>query len=185
MPSDAAVRRYRRQISVYRARTAGLLVATWDRLDRHDREDLDTYLQATAPALAGAKRASVSLSAAFFALVLDIPPVGVDPDAIAVNVNVEGPFLAMWHAFSEGRPFDEALAAGRSMAQANGFDWVQSAARRTGDHVAEASGREVRWRRVPGANACDWCRMVARDDYRTAESADFGHNRDDCDVMPA
>lgn len=91
----------------------------------------------------------------------------------------------MWHAFTMERPFEEALRVGRSTAQAVGFDFVQSSARRTGDVAAARSGVDVTWRRVPGAKSCDWCRLVAGQTYRTAESADFGHERDDCDVVPA
>lgn len=180
-----AIRRYKAQIAAYRTRTSAVLASNWDRLPAYDRANIDAYLKATAAPLAGAKRAAVSLSAAFFALSMKVPTVGVNPNDITPRVNLEGPFLAMWHAFSEGRPYDEALAAGRSMAEANGFQFVQSASRLTGDFVAAASGREVRWQRVPGPNACAWCIDVARDDYVSSESADFGHDHDDCDVMPA
>lgn len=179
------MRRYRRQIGVYRDRTAAILVAQWDRMDSHDKADVDAYMRATSAPLAGAKSAAVSLSAAFFSIAMRTPTVAVNPNDIDPRVNLKAPFLAHWHAFAEGRPPAEAFAAGRSMAEATGFDFVQSSARLTGDLVAAASGREVRWTRVPGPNACDWCLSVAGDTYLTAESADFGHDRDDCDVVPA
>lgn len=183
--SPAALARYKRQISVYRNRTSALLVAAWAALPGYDEADVDEFTERTSAGLTGAKTAAVALSAGFFALSLRVPPVPVSPGDVEVTPDIRGPFRATWHALSMGRPFSEAIEVGRSTAQAVGFDFVQHTARRTGDVVAEASGLDVRWRRVPGAKACDWCRMVAGDHYRTAESADFGHERDDCDVVPA
>jgi hypothetical protein len=85
---------------------------------------------------------------------------------------------------SQGRPFDEALEVGRSTAQAVAFDFVQSAARLTGDVVAKKSERTVKWQRVPSPGACEWCVEVAGQLYNSAESADFGHERCDCDAIP-
>jgi hypothetical protein len=176
---------YRRQIGGYRIRTSALLIAAWDALDSHDEADVAEFEDRTSTGLAGAKLASVNLSAAFFSLALGIPQVGVQPDDIDLEPDTRGPFRAMWHAFTMGRAFEEALGVGRSTAQAVGFDFVQSTARRTGDLVAVASGQTVKWKRQPTARSCDWCRLVAGQTYNTAESADFGHERDDCDVVPA
>jgi hypothetical protein len=177
--------RYKRQIGTYRDRTSAVLIAAWDALPAYDEANVDEFVTVTAPTLVGAQAAAVALSAGFFALTLGVPPVGVDPADIAVEADVQGPFRATWHALAMGRPFEEAVRVGRSTAQAVGFDFVQSSARRTGDAVAARSGREVRWQRVPGSKSCDWCRQVAGRHYLTAESADFGHERDDCDVVPA
>lgn len=183
--SDEALRRYKRQIGIYRAHTAALLIVHWDRLDDIDEDSIGTFTAAVAAPLAGAKTAAVALSAAFFALALGIRPVGIRARDVPVVADLRQPFTAAWHALSMGRPYDEAVLVGRSTTQAVAFDFVQSSARRTGDVVAAASGREVRWRRVPGSKSCDWCRSVAGRTYRTAQSADFGHSRDDCDVVPA
>jgi hypothetical protein len=183
--SDELLRRYKTQIARYRNRTSLLLVAAWDELGGYDEANINEYAERTLPALNGAKTAAVALSSGFFAVALGVRPVGVRPDDVDVNPDIRGPFRAAWHALNTGRPFEEALRVGRSTAQAVGFDFVQSTARRTGDVVAAASGQTVTWRRVPGAKACDWCRQVAGQRYRTAESADFGHERDDCDVVPA
>lgn len=182
--SDQAMARYKRQIGIYRDRTAGLLIVAWDRLPAIDEENIETFERAVAAPLAGAKTAAVALSAAFFAMALNIRPVGIRARDVPTVADLRSPFTAAWHALTMGRPSDEAVAVGRSTTQAVGFDFVQSTARRTGDVVATASGKTVRWRRVPGPNSCDWCRLVADRGYRTAESADFGHARDDCDVVP-
>lgn len=179
-----AMLRYKRQIAVYRNRTSALLVAAWAGLPGIDEADTARFEAQTAVPLAGAKTAAVGLSAAFFSIVLGTRPVGVRPGDVLIDPDIRGPFRAAWHALSMGRSFDEALQVGRSTAQAVGFDFVQSTARLTGDVVAKKSGEKVRWVRVPGGNACAWCQEVAGQSYHSAESADFGHERDDCDVVP-
>lgn len=183
-PSPEAIRRYKHRIGLYRDRTSRLLIAAWDRMPGYDDSDVDEFITRTAPAVRAGKQSAVALSAAFFALTMRVRPVGINPDDVPVDPDLRGPFRATWHALKMGRPFEEAVQVGRSTAQAVGFDFVQSAARRTGDLVAAASGRQVRWQRIPGGNACPWCIQVAGRTYLTAESADFGHERDDCDVVP-
>lgn len=183
--SDAAILRYKRQIAGYRNRTSLVLTAAWDRLGTYTEDDIDRYARQTAPTLSGAKVAAVALSAAFFSLAVRSRPVGVRAGDIPVEARIRDPFLTAWHAVSEGRSWVEASAAGRSMAEAVGFNFVQSTARRTGDVVAERSGEQVRWRRVPGGSSCSWCLTVAGQLYHSAESADFGHDRCDCDAVPA
>lgn len=183
--SDTAVRRYDRLLGQYRNRTALRLALTWDSLDSYDDEAVERFALAAAPVLAGAKRTAVASSSAMFALAFGIRPPTLSPDAVDVLPRIDHPFLAMWHAVSEGRDNVEALAAGRSQAEAVAQDFVQQTARRTGDVVAQAAGIETRWRRVPNAGACPWCRTISGQLYRTAESADFGHDRCFCMVVPA
>lgn len=183
-PSDAAIARYKRQIAIYRQRTADALTLAWDQLDTLDEEAVIRYVVTTAPQVAAAKSAAVTLSAGFFALAMRVRPVGVRATDVPVQPRLNDPFLAAWHALNVGRPFEEAVQVGRSQAEATAFDFVQSAARQTGDVVADRSGRQVRWQRVPGAGACDWCRGEASKTFPTAAAADFGHSRCDCDAIP-
>ena len=183
--SDTALRRYDRLLDTYRTRTAFALTAAWDALGSYDEGDIRTFARRTAPAIAGAKRSAVASSTALFSLAFGIRPPALTPDAVDVRARIDHPFLALWHAVKEGRPNEEALAAGRSQAQAVAEDFVQQTARRTGDVVARTAGIDTRWRRVPNAGACKWCRTVSGQLYRTAESADFGHDRCFCMVVPA
>lgn len=183
--SEAALRRYDRLLGTYRNRTAVALAAIWDQLGSYDEQDIDTFASTASPILAGAKRSAVATSTAVFAIALGIRPPSVSPDAVEVRPRIDHPFLALWHAVKEGRPNEEALSAGRSQAQAVAEDFVQQTARRTGDAVARTARIEARWRRIPNADACPWCRTIAGQLYRTAESADFGHDRCFCMVVPA
>lgn len=183
-PPDRLVAVYNRRLLTYRTRLSVGVAAAWDDLDDIDDEDAEEFATATTPLFSGAKVLAVAASAAFFALALKTRPVGVAPTGVAVEPRVRDPFLATWHALKEGRPPDEARLAGRSAAEAAAFDFVQSTARRTGDHVAEASHTNVRWRRVAGPSACAWCQTVAGQLYHSADSADFGHDRCDCIAVP-
>lgn len=183
--SDEALRRYRRQVDARRRRTAAALASLWDQFENYDDEDRAAYVARATPILAGAKTSTVATSAAMFALAVNLSrPPAVRADDVDVTPRTDHPFLAFWHALSEGRSREEAVAAGRSQAQAAGSDFVQQTARRTGDAAAKASGRRVRFERRPEPGSCDWCQDAARDTYRTAESADFGHDRCFCDVVP-
>lgn len=183
--SDAALRSYDRLLGRYRAGTAASLVAIWDRLGSYGEADIERFATMAGPTLAGAKQATVAASAATFALALDTRPIGVPPDDVDVQPRIDHPFLATWHAVSEGRPNLEALAAGRSQVEAVAADFVQQVSRRTGDVVAKRTGTSTRWRRVPNSDACRWCQTIAGQTYHSAESADFGHDRCYCMVVPA
>lgn len=184
-PSQPVVERYQRRLDALRTLVSVGLLTIWDDLGSYSDADLNAFMVRAAPLLAGAKAATVATSAAFFALAMGTPPAAVAAVDVPTEPRIAHPFLATWHALKEGRPAEEAIAAGRSQVEAVGFDYVQSTARQTGDHVARASRRQVRWRRSPGASACTWCRLVAGQTYRTSESADFGHDRCDCIAVPA
>lgn len=184
-PSPQLVELYHHRLLILRSSVSLALVRLWDDLDSHSDDDATAYAKSASPVLLGAKTATVATSAAFFALALGQRPAAVSAADVPTVSRITHPFLATWHALSEGRSPDDAIAAGRSQAEAVGFDFVQSTARRTGDHVARASGRSGPWQRIPGGNACAWCQTVAGQLYKTSESADFGHDRCDCVAVPA
>lgn len=184
LPTEA-LRRYDRLLTGFRQRTATALALAWDALDTYDDDGLEQFTALTAPTLTASKRAAIAASTAIFSLAFEIRPPALTVNDVAVTPRINHPFLALWHAVNEGRPNDEALAVGRSQAQAVGQDFVQQTARRTGDAVAQTAGIDTRWRRVPNAGACPWCQTISGQLYRTAESADFGHDRCFCMVVPA
>lgn len=184
-PSDELIARYKRLLARYGIRTAAGLVLAWDQLGSYSDSDVERFVSQTEPLIRGAKVATVAASAAFFAQARRLQPFGINPDEVIVEARMRDPFLAMWHAVAEGRPNDEALLAGRSMAEAVGHNFVVSTARRTSDHAAKQSKQRVRWARVPAAKACEFCITVSGQTYHSAESADFGHDRCSCAVVPA
>lgn len=141
--SDAAVALYHQRLALYRERTSAGLVAAWDGLNAYRDEDMAVFVGRTAPLLSGAKTVTVATSAAFFALMMETRPVAVRSDEVMVEPRISHPFLAMRHALAKGRSIEEAVAAGRSQAEAVGFDFIQSVSRQTGDFVAERSFRST------------------------------------------
>lgn len=184
-PPDTLIARYKALIARYGDRTASGLVRAWDQLGSYGDDDITRYTRQTAPLLAGAKTAAVAASSAFFTVALRTKPLAIAADAVDIEPRITHPFLALYHAVAEGRPNLEALAAGRAQAEAVALDFVTSTARRTGDIAAERSGQRVRWARVPAGDACAFCQTVSGQTYHSAESADFGHDRCNCAVVPA
>lgn len=184
-PPDPLVARYKLLIARHGDRTAAGCVAAWDRLDRYDDDAIVRYEAQTKPLIHGAKVAAVAASVALFARAHRIAPPSVTAADVDVEARVRDPFFAMRHAVAEGRPISEAIAAGRSVADAVAHNFVTSASRRAADHAAAVADISTRWERVPGNDACDFCTTVAGQTYTSAESADFGHDRCNCVVVPA
>lgn len=174
----ALLTRYRATLARYQARLASVVTGLWvARI-----EDIDEFTEQATPVLAGAKQVAVSASSGFNGLLLGITP-SVDPGDVDVDPKIRGPHTAYWHALKEGRPWEEAVTAGRSVAEHTATDYITHTARRTGDLVAAQSDRTVRWQRVTGGG-CDWCNRLNGTVYASAADADFGHERCKCSAVP-
>lgn len=93
------------------------------------------------------------------------------------------PFISGWQALASGHNFDHAVEVARLRAGQVGRDEVTRAVRSTMSAVDARHGARIGgWRRSPNGGACDWCHTVARQRYKSAASADFGH--DDCHCAP-
>lgn len=186
MPPEAAqvsiTRAFQGRLERIHTRAGALTAVEWDRLGSWDDGDVVRFEQQVAPVLDAARRATVNASAGYYSLMTDSPPVVVPDAAIAVQANLRAPFTAYWHGLAERRPWDEALAAGRARALSTAVDYVASTSRRTASFV-NGDGI-VGWRRVLTGNSCRWCATVSTQRYRSAESADFGHDHCDCIVAP-
>lgn len=74
-------------------------------------------------------------------------------------------------------PFDKAVAENPA--------WRPSARVRAAyDRSERVGARVVGYRRVLTGKSCSWCARVSTQRYLTADSADFGHPRCDCTVIP-
>lgn len=181
----ALTRRFQASLATVADRTAFSMALSWQHLGSYDESDIVRYVRATSQATGAAKRATVRLSSAFYSSLGSVPPAGINAARVAVEVPSRDPFIAYWRGLKTGSSWLDAVAAGRSRAEAVGADFVHSTSRRTGDVVAEATGqRVVGWRRVLTGNACEWCALVATQRYHSSESADFGHQRCDCSAVP-
>jgi len=180
----ALVERHKATQARISSRTAAQLVRIWDGLDGYDEADVATFLRLAGPHTFAAKRTAITVAVGFYAAILQLRPPAIPIGSIDVEYNARSPFTAVWHALSEGRSYDEAVTAGRSITEAQTDRFVASAARRTGDHVTTATRTRVAWERVPRAAACGFCRDAAGQRYKTSETADFGHDRCGCTAVP-
>lgn len=155
------------------------LTEVWQQLGTLDEAALDEFRTTGTPIARTFAAEASALTAGYIAALAAIR-------VAAANVFVEpdwrGPFIRSWAAMGGGATFEAAVLVGASQVDAIGRNAVVSAARRAGDEVQ--SDRIVGWNRVLDADPCDWCVMVSNRLYKSAESADFGHDRCACGVTP-
>lgn len=186
MPSEAAAVRVTRsfQASLARiaARSGRLTAAEWAALGSWNEADIARFLTRVDPVWSAARAATVNASAGYYAVITDTPALIVDPASLGFPVDPRAPFTAYWHGLAEGRDWVDALAAGEARALSTGVDLVAGTSRRTASLVAGTG--VVGWRRVTTGNSCRWCATISTQRYKSAESADFGHDNCDCIVTP-
>lgn len=184
LPDDLAVELTKRfQVRLSRLSTKVGLVTTkaWDELGEWNEPDVERYSVAVMPYLRAASSAAQQVSAGYYQALTRTPSRSVGP--IVPPTDLRAPFTAYWHSLTEGNQWVDALTYGRSRAESIAVDHVTSTARLAGDAYT-AGTRVVGWRRVLSGKSCTWCSTVATQRYRTAESADFGHDGCDCTVAP-
>jgi hypothetical protein len=175
-------RRFQNQLGRIAGRAGNLSAAEWDALGSWNRADIVRFAERTDRLFTAARQASINASAGYYATLADVPTTGINPALVNVQPNIEAPFTNYWHQLSEGSLWADAIASGRERATSIASDLVTSTSRQTGGIVAGT--RVVGWRRVLTGSSCPWCPTVATQRYRTADSADFGHDHCDCIVVP-
>lgn len=175
----AATRRYQAQLATIIDVAAVIALVGFAGLDSYDEDDVDTFRTTTEPRLKVAGERAVALAAGFYALTATTRPSAAP---VAVEMAWRDPFIAVWSGLKHGEQYEDAVTAGLSRAEAEASNYVVSSSRQAGDNLPEAN--IVGWRRVLSSPSCEWCQTVSTQRYRTAESADFGHERCDCTVAP-
>lgn len=182
---DSTFAAYRALLDRYRTQAAGLLVAAWARLENHQAEDADRYVDTISPLLVGVKAATVALTATYVAGRLGARPPAIAARLVVPEVEARRPFLATWHALGTLQPYEDAVASGRAAAESLGHDYVSSAAGRAGDLTARALGAsQLRWKRVAESGGCKWCKDRDGGIYLSAKDAVYGHDNCRCDADP-
>jgi len=143
-----------------------------------DRADIEAFIAEASPyTTAGVSEAS-DLASAYLS---EMTGTAIKAsDIIAPTIAWDGPFLRTWHDLAEGMPYDQAKESGASMAEMTGYSATNDGAMaRMGQPGTKVKG----WRRVINPTACEWCRVVATQLYRTQESATFGHWKCRCTTV--
>jgi hypothetical protein len=147
-------------------------------LESIDRADIEEFIALAEPYTGAGQAEGADLAAAYLSELT-----GQSLSAAQVTfppVNFEGPFHRTWHDLKEMTPYDEARAGGESVAEMLGYDAVNDGA---SARMARPGVKVTGYRRVISAKACEWCRVVATQLYRSAETATFGHHGCKCTVL--
>jgi hypothetical protein len=177
------VRAYQAGMSRVRDGAARHAQAVWEQVPGIDERYVDGFAEEATTALAPYRRTAVDLASGMVSTLLDDMPEGDWATADEGDPEVwRQPFISVWQALGSGRPYAEALLAGFLRAAAVGKDEVTGAGRATMRSLAD--DRITGWRRALTVPACDWCTEVAGQVYRSAESADFGHEGCHCEPVP-
>lgn len=140
-----------------------------------DRADIAEFIAEAEPwANAGSSEAA-DMAAAYIS---EMAGTAVTASDITLpTIPWDDPFLRTWHELSEGFSYADAKESGASSADLLGRDATSGGA----DARMAQPGVKVRgYRRVISAKACEFCRVVATQLYRTMESATFGHHGCQC-----
>lgn len=191
--------------------TAEDLTALWDALGSYDASDLARLAPFATPAVEAAAVTASGAQAAMLGELAGSMPPAVDTASIVANQldALADPFTVTWRALSQGRPWADAVGAGRSQMEAYARDIAYQAARDTAAYLdaMPTLGESFnpsryqqqptryerqnwdrpkwpRWGRVLTGMSCPWCQFFSTRSYYTAETATFGHARCDCVVAP-
>lgn len=177
-------RRYQRSLRVVATNAGNAVTRAWDGLDGWDEPNIDEFTGRATPIVSGAQRQGAALTAGYLGLMLATKMPSVDATKFLGSVDFRSPFLAYWAALGRGEDWPQAITTGRTRAEDLALDGTTTAARGTATEIDPIEDRITGWERVPGGVCCEFCATVATQRYHTAESASFGHDRCNCDVIP-
>lgn len=175
------IRRYQLQLVRTATMVGTAAQEAWARLGSWDRKDIARLADELAPLAGGAQAHAAALAAALAAMLKTLTVPTITP---VDEIDWSPAFHSYWGSLSTNS-WEDALLIGGNAAAAVGFDGVQYAARDAARQVDAREPAITAWERVPDGEACDWCIEVAGQTYHSAESADFGHDRCGCSVVPA
>lgn len=153
-----------------RERAAASAQAAWESLDSHDEEDIAPWLLLILPLVLGAERSSAMLTNQFLARSAEHPPLPVPVAEVTGAALRNGttpeevyarPFVTVWSELKEGKSREDAVKAGMERATVGVQTDVQLAMRTTLKVVGGRDDRILGYQRVPDADACPFCTLIA------------------------
>jgi hypothetical protein len=170
----------------------GLVGQAWRNLGSWNRADVSRFVELAVPAVTSAQRASVHLTDAYLAQALFRRPLGVNPaDLIGAAVRngtppetvYERPFVNVWSALKDGKPFEDAFRSGLARAQSAAAMDVQLSMRATAGAVQSADEGIYGYERVADSGACEFCQEVDGAYVKSADAMPL-HNHCGCGLEP-
>jgi hypothetical protein len=147
----------------------------WDNLPAYDRAQMAEFFDLASPVAAAGMAEGADLVGAYLSELTGSPLAPVDLDLVVPAL--DAPFLHHWHQLAEGDPWVQARDAGGTQAEMLGNDVVRDGA---DERMAEPGVKVIGWQRIPKPGACEFCRVVATQIYRTKKSGSFGHHKCRC-----
>lgn len=163
----------------------------WTELGSYNSPDVARFLAVVVPLIVAAQRYSVSLSDAYVARVLGRRPLGLDPVPVIAALRGDTtpqsvyrrPFIETWTALKDGKPYEDAVAAGEARAKAAAAVDIQMTHRATLATIQDADPVIRAWSRKADAGACEFCRLVDGATVLRADAMPL-HNFCGCSLEP-
>ena len=152
-----------------RAVLASIVRRLWAGLPAYNRDNIDEWLSGVVPTVLDFQRASVALTEAFVASVLERPPLGVDPDdligaAVRNGTSPEEvysrPFVTLWSSLGDGKLFEDAYEQALNRAVSASAIDTQLSMRATAAAIERVDASIFGYKRAADPDACDFCRAV-------------------------
>lgn len=168
-----------------RAIVGRLIAQLWGGLPNHDQEQLPVWLGRAVPLVMAAGRQSTALTDAFLGHAMDREPLGVEfryPRPVDPFEVYTRPFITYYTAVKDrDKDEEQAIFEGLDRATSAAQTDVQLAMRQTLVQVGEQDDLILGYRRVPDADACEFCKLVSGQRYHTSELMPV-HNHCGCGV---
>jgi hypothetical protein len=171
---------------------ASTVEQAWRRLPGYDRENLDEWTRTVVPMVMAGERASVNLTNAYLARALERQPLGINPDELIGSNLRDGippaevysrPFVTVWTALKEGKPYEDAVKAGLARAVGSVAIDIQMAMRSASDAIEQLDDGIYGYQRVADAGACTFCQTVDGAYVKSAAAMPL-HNNCGCGLEP-
>ncbi|MGZ6587874.1 MAG: VG15 protein [Solirubrobacteraceae bacterium] len=170
-----------------RSNAGAAMAAQWTTLASYNRADIPSFLASAVPIANATKAASVRITSAYLSRRLGIPALGVNPQDVTIRNGIAPqevyarPFVTVWADLKDGKPYQDAVAAGLHRATSAVQTDAQLAMRETLRVAGTKTDKILGYRRVPDPGACEFCKLVAGQRY-TTEMLMPVHNHCGCGV---
>lgn len=191
------------QVAQYGAATATMqtrlltfLLGMWDTLGQYRDAQATSFVDNAVPIVNGAQQAMATLTASYLSQVNELAGHSATPGPVLSGEQLAGirgvapaevyrrPFVQMYTALSNGRPFADSVASGRSRLQDIAASDLQLAKTHQAIETLGRNDNVVGYRRVlVGERSCALCVLASTQRYHKAELMPI-HPNCDCAVAP-
>lgn len=179
-----------------RSRLLAMVAAVYAAQGNYRDAAADAFVAATVPAVQAAQQTMAALTSAYIAHLVagmaggTAAPIGVPPEVLSNLRGVDPtevyrrPYVQVWTDLSQGKSFDDAVAAGGRRAASLAATDLQLAKTKAAQVVMQNDERVTGYRRVlTGPHSCALCVLASTRWYSRGDLSPI-HNNCDCAVAP-